>query len=280
MQLTDFNIFEFDQAGAFLQHVLAKKRERSKESQRGFAKRAGFRSSATLSMVLNGKRAITPDVAQKLVNVLKLRGRKRRYFLGLAKLSQARTSDETARYKEELLNLKSAGDTAALPLAQYRFLANWYYVALYVLVGTPSFRRDDDLLAKRLGRGIKPETVAAAIDDMVALGMLRQTEAGLKQIHGPALKTSQDILNLAAQKYLKDVLQLAAEALDLPVDAREVTGLTIAMSPKRLPEVKERIRKFREELDQYLDSFRDGDEVYQLNLQFFPITKTNKENKQ
>jgi len=36
---------------------------------------------------------------------------------------------------------------------------------------------------------------------------------------------------------------------------------------------KERLREFRKELNRFLSNDKNGDEVYQLNLQLFPLTR-------
>ncbi|MEQ1664899.1 MAG: DUF4423 domain-containing protein, partial [Bdellovibrionales bacterium] len=57
---------------------------------------------------------------------------------------------------------------------------------------------------------------------------------------------------------------------------RDITGITISMKKENLPKVKELIRQFRLNISKNFESLGDGDEVYQMNIQFIPLTK-NKE---
>jgi len=54
---------------------------------------------------------------------------------------------------------------------------------------------------------------------------------------------------------------------------REFNGVTVAVSQKNLTLIKERIRDFRRDMNQLLSSETNPDMVYQLNIQFFPLTE-------
>jgi uncharacterized protein (TIGR02147 family) len=53
---------------------------------------------------------------------------------------------------------------------------------------------------------------------------------------------------------------------------REMNGATLAIPKEKLPELKEKIRAFRKEINQLTSSYEGSEEVYQLNIQLFPLT--------
>ena len=63
---------------------------------------------------------------------------------------------------------------------------------------------------------------------------------------------------------------------DQPLEERNITGITMSIDPKKLPEAKSRVNNFMEELMEFLE---DGDrsEVYQLSTQLFKLINTNGE---
>ena len=64
----------------------------------------------------------------------------------------------------------------------------------------------------------------------------------------------------------------AEEALDfVPVEKREFITMVTPANPKKLKEMKEKIRTFYEDLR---DQFNDGNatEVFQISMQVFPLT--------
>ncbi|MCB0416751.1 MAG: TIGR02147 family protein, partial [Bdellovibrionales bacterium] len=79
------NIFDYRAVSPFLRAAFESLQAEQKHrfSLRALCRRYGIRSVATLSMVINGKRKVTPEVAEKLSQILKLRGVQRRYFMAL-----------------------------------------------------------------------------------------------------------------------------------------------------------------------------------------------------
>lgn len=268
----NYDIYQYESAPRFLKAVLDSQKQRNL-SLRGFSQRAGIKSPATLSLILRGKRAITSDMGHRLSDALNLQGRRKSYFLSLCRLTTLEGREESVRLQEELLQLRAVASTEPLQMAQYRFLSNWSYVTLYVLVGLSDFTPDTELLARKLGNGITAREVANALDDLMQLGLLVKDGDRYRQGLGSVIKTSEDVASLAIQSFHRQMGALALKALNGPVAEREFTGTTVAVAPEQLPEVKEQIRKFRENLDQFIERGKNRKRVYQLNVQFFPITK-------
>jgi uncharacterized protein (TIGR02147 family) len=273
-RLTKTNIFDFQDHRPLLQQLLAEKKQSGRQnSLRSIAKKAGFSSPATISMIINGQRKLTLRSAEKLAGAFSLSGRNRKYFIQLSRVSSARNETERKREQDRLLRLKSNTSENLLGLMQYRFLSIWYFPVLYVLAGSKNFVRDDLKLAKRLGRGVTEKDVADAFRSLVALGLLSEENGKWKQENG-ALSTAEDVKNIAIYHYHRKMSELALEALDLPLSQREFNGLSVAIPLKVLPEVKDRIRNFRKEMNEFLSSFEDATDVYQFNIQLFPLTKS------
>lgn len=72
----------------------------------------------------------------------------------------------------------------------------------------------------------------------------------------------------------KEILERSITALEtIPMDSREHGSLLVSIDKKRLPEFKERLRRIRLELSDYLQSSPESNEVYQFQMSFFPVTK-------
>jgi uncharacterized protein (TIGR02147 family) len=86
--------------------------------------------------------------------------------------------------------------------------------------------------------------------------------------------TGDDVRKMAIYRYYQQMNAMAEGALDIPKELRELSGLTVAIPRRLLPEVKERIRAFRREMHDFLSQFEsEAEEVYQVNVQMFPLTK-------
>jgi len=56
-----------------------------------------------------------------------------------------------------------------------------------------------------------------------------------------------------------------------PAD-RDITGMTVAVDKKQLPEIKEKIDAFKKDLSSMINRKTKKNQVYQLNIQFFKLT--------
>ncbi len=277
MQAAVRNIFEYADHRVFLKDVVSARKARASGGLRTLAISAGFRSPSTLSMVIRGQRALSADAAERLAGAIGLDGRHKAYFCLLAKTDRARTDSEKSETHEAMVHLRATREQGYLGLSQYRFLSLWFYPTIYVMVSLKNFRRDPSWIAKRLGRGITVRQVKTALGDLRNLELLREQDGKLVQASGP-LSTCEAIRHAAIRRYHEQMIDLSRAALDLPLDQREMDGLTIDIAKKRMPELAEKIRNFRKEINEHFARYQDADEVYQLNIQLFPLTSGGEEN--
>jgi uncharacterized protein (TIGR02147 family) len=108
----------------------------------------------------------------------------------------------------------------------------------------------------------------------------RLERAGLLTTDGKKLrptkafvKTPDNLPHHAIRAFHKGTLQEAQDALEaIPVTLRDFSSITIPADPKRITEVRELIRKFRDEVSFLLGS-SPSPEVYKLSVQFYPVTQ-------
>jgi uncharacterized protein (TIGR02147 family) len=264
-----FEIYQCADHREFLQKSLAGR----KTGLRALARKAGFKSAGHLTMLIKGERKLTTRSAEMLSLALDLKGRKRALLFAFSRLDAGRTEKERNQAREEIQRLKSYRPEHRLNAAQYSFLATWYYPAIYALLENVTGTMAPSTIAQALGRGVTSTAVEKALADLALLGLIeRDDQGGWRPLHA-ALATPEDVRDLAIGKYHRNMIALAEEALQLPLDAREFNGLTISVPTRLLPSVKEKIRRFRDELNESLSRERDAGDIYQLNLQLFPLTR-------
>jgi uncharacterized protein (TIGR02147 family) len=64
---------------------------------------------------------------------------------------------------------------------------------------------------------------------------------------------------------------------ELPMEVRDHSAMTMAISRKRLPEAREKIKAFRRELCGFLEKGSDLDSVYQLGISLYPVAQVEKD---
>ena len=102
----------------------------------------------------------------------------------------------------------------------------------------------------------------------------RHPETGRLAQAEPTLTTEHEVTAMGAAKFHREMMQRAAEALDeVPSEFRDFAALTVRVSPKSIAQVKHRIHAFREALAELCDADPEGKQVYQLNVQWFPLSR-------
>jgi plasmid maintenance system antidote protein VapI len=155
---------------------------------------------------------------------------------------------------------------------QFAFISEWHHFAILELLKIKNVNCDPQNIALRLG--IHVETVRAALHRLHVLNMIQPNKKGWK-----ILATNQSWSNNQQTTEARKLLQKSwgeksLWALEnIPFANRDHGSLTVAIQKKRLPEFKEKLKQVRRELSEYFQSNENFDEVYQLNVSFFPITK-------
>lgn len=220
-------------------------------SQRAMAKRLGL-SSGALSEILKRKRKISPKLAERLAEKMQLSPAERR-AVGLRVESKLESEFE-------------------LSSDSFHLISDWWHFAILNLTQVEGFKSDPLWIAGRLG--LPKSKINSAIDLLKRSGLLIQLPNGnLKRTHS-RLRTSDNIRNLAIQKAHRLDLELIDRSLNLPVNTRDLTSVTMTIDPEMLPRLREIIRKFEDELTEEAESVR-GKEVYRLAIHLFPLTKVD-----
>lgn len=252
----------------------AKKAMNPHFSHRVFAREAGLGSQSYLSMVIERKRNLSMRSLPKFIDGLKLAGRERSDFETLVRYDQCDDLEEKSRLFSELLKQRSnRSELFDLERERFEFLSQWHAVAIYVLVGLQGFQYDPEWISRALGRKITSAQAREALSLLSRLGLIVESEGVWRQVLG-AITVKDNTRAMAVARYHEAHLRLAFEALKkLPIEQREMAGATISIPASHLDELKEKIRAFRRELNTWSSSFQDSNQVFQVNLQLFPLSE-------
>lgn len=243
----------------------------------GLARLAGLRSAAALSMVINQKRHLSLHAAETLAEGLGLKGSRRQYFLTMVRLALCRSESERTALRETLQKLRGVRqDEHGLSLSQFRFLSRWYYAAIYAMADSPDFQGDAAWILSKLTPTVSLTEVKEALGDLQNLELLKKVDGKLVPSHS-IVRTPDAVRSTAVRRYHESMIQLAHQSLSLPLEERDVTGLTLSFSRDQIPALQERIRRFRSEINQEFGGNGTPEQVFQVNIQFFPLSRPLKQ---
>lgn len=153
-----------------------------------------------------------------------------------------------------------------------QLLSNWEHFAIMELMKTKDFSQDTKWIAKRLN--LNTYQVEDAIERLKKFSYIEEVE-GRWQLKNKNHTWTQFSSTTEARKILqKNLLQKAQEAIDyVDFSERENASLTIQCSPSLLPKIKEKMAEFRHSLDKFIEDQGQHEEVYQMVLGFYPLSK-------
>ena len=246
-------------------------------SYRYFARKAGFSSPNFLQLVIEGQRNLGADSVERFVQTLKLPAEEANFFRDLVAFNQAKNIAEKNLYFEKVVQSRRFQAARKLDGALLEYLRHWYYPAIRELAGRADFRDDPGWIADQLWARVAREEIARALQVLESLGLLIRGPDGRLTRGEPTLSTGPEArgaAKVAAAAFLRQMLELASESIDaVPPERRDLGAITVAVRKETIPELQERIRRFRRELLERCDQDQDPTEVYQVNIQFFPLTK-------
>ncbi|HMN67812.1 MAG TPA: TIGR02147 family protein [Bdellovibrionales bacterium] len=235
-------------------------------SLRAFASLLKVHPSA-LSRILSGKQAITPRTAQEIVCQLRLDVEEKRLFL--ASVLEDRQCNEARRSGEAI----EAPDLrlTAVPLDADAFAEVFNLTAhsIMQLTFTEDFKNDPAWIAQKLN--LDEICVTRHLEALQRLGFLIEENGRLKTSarHFSAIDCQRT--TVARRALQREILEQSMDSLERdPMERRAHYGVTMAVCPTKLPEAKEKIMKFLETMNDFMecDSRKD---VYQFAIQLFPI---------
>ena len=244
-------------------------------SYRYFSRIAGFSSPNFLKLVAEGQRNLTPASIPKFAKGLGLDERERESFETLVLLTHAPNDFERNRYYQRLRkNHRGDSEARRMEAAQFDVYSSWWVLPVRELLLHPDFQPDPRWIASRLRPRIKPQEAKLALELLERIGLIARDEEGRLRPSDTNISTGPRVRSLAVRNFHRAMMTLAAEALEtVPIDARDITGLTLSLTPAQYQDVRARVEKFRREILDLVGTPQDGADIYQLSFQLFPLTR-------
>jgi uncharacterized protein (TIGR02147 family) len=274
------SIYDFVDYRAYLKAYYEAAKDNLRQfSYRYFSRRAGFSSPNFLKLVIDGQRNLGRDSVDQVAGALQLDPDETAFFANLVAFNQAENDAERNRHFERLAASKRFREAQHLDGDLFEYLSHWYYPAIREMAARADFRDDPGWIAGQLQPPVKPSQAGAALDTLLRLGLL-QREGG-RIVRGEATLTSgHEVRALGVANYHRQMLERAAESIELvSSEERDLSAMTVCVGAELIPEIKRRLREFRETLMDVCDREAEPEVVYQLNIQLFPLSRRSGESK-
>lgn len=266
--------------------LVSRNKKNPRYSLRSFSKTLDL-SSSFVSKLLNGKRQLTEETFNKISAQLSLSPELASHYRNVEFTNRMSKSikDKSKSYIEGEIDQDLLGESRefndddkkfkALSMDQFNFIAEWYHFAILELLTVEGFIVNPNYISAQLN--ITPLEAQHALDRLFRLGLikLRKTSKG-DQVFVSENHTTigREIATAATLKQQEAFLKMAANALiEIPIEQRSQTSMTMAIPKSRLKEAQKMIHDFRRNMTSLLQRRGKRDSVYQLTVSFYPLTK-------
>ncbi len=267
------DVFKYRDYREFLAAFYAHKKP-SGLSYRGFARAAGLGAPNYLKLVIDGKRNLSAEMAERFAAACRLNGEATEYFKLLVGFTQSNNDEERNELHDKLSRFARFRSSQRLDLAEKEYHSSWYVPAVRELVACSGFIADPAWIAAKLTPPISEKEATRALDVLLHLGLVERDECGQLVQSCRAVTTGEQASGLYIRNYHAEVMQRAVHAMHhLPAEERYISALTLSVSASTLAEVQRRVLEFRQELAAMCDADPCPSQVIQLNLQLFPLSQ-------
>jgi transcriptional regulator with XRE-family HTH domain len=240
-----------------LQEITERRTRNPSYSLRAFARDVGV-SPAALSQYLNRKRELSPKNKNSIIQKL-----------GMSPVAAENFGGKVRRLSGPVDVSKSH---AILSEEEFQLISDWISVAILNLARLRENVAQPAWISERLG--ITLTEAREAYDRLMRFGLIKAKGRRMERTARPFVTTN-DVPSTAIRRFHAGLLRRAENALlNLPVDARDITAITMPADPEKLKEAKKMLQRTRHRISKLMGASEDPQEVFVLAMQLFPITRS------
>lgn len=242
-------------------------------SYQWLATRMGLKSRSFLRLVAIGEKDLSQAAALKLSQAMGHSTREEEYFAILVAMNNCTDLEEKNHHLVRLAKVARPARKTMLSVQQYDLFNKWFVIPVWELVTIVDFQGDWKFLAQQLDPPITAAEAKYAVDLLRELGLI-ESKGHLYVQKDPTLTTQEELRSQSVRNFQDATMQLGREALlRHPPMRRHISTLTLGVDEAGFQKIVERIRSFREELVTIAQQHENVDRVFQVNLQFFPLSR-------
>ncbi|MFW7379708.1 MAG: TIGR02147 family protein [Oligoflexus sp.] len=249
------------------------KEEHESYSYKKFSEDLGLSVSNVIWLYISGKRHMTPKTGDKIFKQLQLKHEAKRYAELLVKLETIVIHAKREQIFQDLFEIKTraAKDESK---QQLEFYSEWYFPVIKEMIAMlPA--SDPQSLAEKCLFKVFPKQIEQSLKVLEGLDLIQFDPAEkCYRITSKQIGLDYETSKIATARFHQKVCELASEAVvQVPDEMRELNTLTLSLAEKDLPKIREIILECCQKIFAMEGQETKPDRVFQLNVQFFPVTR-------
>lgn len=267
------DILEYTDYRLYIADYYADRKVKSAFTWQEFANAAGFTSPVYLKYVSEGRFNLSEDAAVRVAQAMDLAGFEPEYFCEMVKFDHAKNDAEKKAAFNRMLTIADAHKAKILEGDSFRFFSDWKNPVIRELA--PAMPGAKPLA---LAHACRPKVSAAEVSEtlkfLVNAELLQKDEDGnYRQTEKSVTTGPMNATPVAVRGLHRQMGEIALEAIEgVSQDDRNFSGLTLGVTRGAYEEIVKEIAEFRKRVVAIATRDNETDEVYRMNIQFFPMT--------
>ena len=268
------DVLEYTNYRQYIADYYAEKKAKSAFTWQVLTRAAGFSSPVYLKYVSEGRFNLSEDAAARVASAMGLENYELDYFCEMVKFDHAKNDEEKKAIFNKMLAIADIHKVRIIEGDSFRYFESWKNPVLRELA--PAMPGAKPLA---LAKACRPEVTAAEVSE--SLNFLLKSNFLQKDENGNYVQTEKsittgpmDVTPLAVRGMHRQMGEFALGAIEgVSQDERHFSGLTLGVTRSAYDEIVQEIAAFRKKIIAIATRDDETDEVYRLNVQFFPMTK-------
>ncbi|SHK76743.1 TIGR02147 family protein [Fibrobacter sp. UWB12] len=268
------DVLEYTNYHQYIADYYAEKKAKSAFTWQTFTQAAGFSSPVFLKYVSEGRSNLSEETAGQVAFAMGLSGYEQEYFAEMVKFDHAKTDEEKKFAFNRMLAIADVHKVRIIEGDSFRYFESWKNPVLRELA--PAMPGAKPLA---LARACRPKITAAEVSEslsfLIKANLLQKDKDGnYVQTEKSVTTGPMDVTPVAVRGMHRQMGEFALEAIEgVPQKERHFSGLTLGITQSAYDEIVQEIAEFRKRIIAIATRNDAADEVYRLNVQFFPMTK-------
>ncbi len=269
-------IIEYSDFRQYMLDYYEERKRRSVFSWREFSKIAGFTSSSYMKVVCDGRSKLSRIGVERTGAAMGLVGFEMEYFRAMVEFGQASTEEKKKAAYQNMLAIAKVHKVRVLEGDLFEFYDSWQNPVVRELAPLMPGATPGEI-AKKCYPEISAAEVQQSLNFLTKAGLLKKAGDSAFVQAETSITGTPDATRLALRGMHRQMSKLATPALDLPVEQRNFSGVTMGVSRESYERIVKVLDECRRQIIAIAADDKDIDQVYRLNLQLFPLTKNVKE---
>ena len=269
-------IVEYSDFRQYMRDYYDERKRRSVFSWREFSKIAGFTSSSYMKVVCDGKSKLSRIGVERTGQAMGLVGFEMDYFRAMVEYGQTETEAKKKAAYENMLAIARVHKIRVMEGELFEFYDSWHNPVVRELAPLMPGATPGEI-AKMCNPEVSAADVQKSLNFLTRVGLLKREGRDAFVQAETSIAGTPDATRLALRGMHRQMSKLATPAVDLPVDERHFSGVTMGLSRRSYERIASLIDEFRRQVIAVAAEDKDIDQVYRLNLQLFPLSRKVKE---